>query len=228
MPNFVGMKRSAARALAQQKGLAMIDGNTPNGDDTIVDQDQVAGTRVDLGATVTVKFAPPKVATQTFSGNGDMVEAVNLNSLPGVLTFDCPACSDNTVVKTNGADSLLVNTIGAYHGAHLIDALQGSVTSQITIQASGAWTLTVADLTTSPSSTTSATGSGDTVVNFVGAFSTAAITNNGADNFVVKGYGGSSVELAVNTIGGYAGTVQLTAPGYVQVNSTGAWTITGQ
>jgi hypothetical protein len=60
------------------------------------------------------------------------------------------------------------------------------------------------------------------------SFESAAITNVGESNFTVWGYGGSSSELAVNTIGSYQGTVELTGPGFIQVNSEGDWSITPQ
>ncbi|MBT8159127.1 TM2 domain-containing protein [Arthrobacter sp. GN70] len=170
----------------------------------------------------------PKVATQTFTGTGDDIKTANLAGAPAIVTFTCPACDGNTVLKTNGGDSLLVNTIGAYTGSHIVDTSNGSVTSEFTVQATGNWTLTIADITTIKPTSGVASGHGDQVVFLSGTSTKAAITNQGESNFVVNGYGGSFPELAVNTIGSYKGTVQLTAPGFVQVTSSGDWTITPQ
>lgn len=169
--------------------------------------------------------AAPKVATQTFSGVGDDVVAASLSGAPAIVTFTCDPCSRNTVLKTNGRDSLLVNTIGSYTGTHIVDTSSGSTTSEFTINAQGSWSLTVADITTIPSTTGPVSGHGDQVILLAGKSTKAAITYVGERNFVVQGYGGSRSELAVNTIGSYTGTVKLTGPGFVQVTSSGDWTI---
>lgn len=170
--------------------------------------------------------AAPKVATQTFNGVGDDVVTAALSGAPAIVTFTCDPCSRNTILETNGRDSLLVNTIGSYTGTHIIDTSTGSTTSEFTVQAQGSWTLTVADISTIPSTTGPVSGHGDQVILLGGKSTKAAITYVGERNFVVQGYGGSRSELAVNTIGSYTGTVKLTGPGFVQVTSSGDWTIT--
>jgi hypothetical protein len=172
--------------------------------------------------------AAPLVPRQDFSGSGDMVLDVNIVEA-AIVTFTCADCSRNTVLKTNGAESLLVNTIGAYTGANLINLTEGSVTTQLIVQSTGTWTLVVDDVTTAPTVDTSATGTGDGVVIFTGDFDAAAITNDAGGNFTVKAYGeGNWSPLIVNVIGAYSGTVEMSAPAVVQVNSEGNWSITGQ
>jgi hypothetical protein len=61
-----------------------------------------------------------------------------------VLQFECPKCTSNTIVTTDGSESLLVNEIGSYTGKHLIDLRDGSTTTTVTVKASGAWKMTVA------------------------------------------------------------------------------------
>lgn len=170
----------------------------------------------------------PMLATKTFNGAGDDIVSVDLKGVPAVVTFDCPACSSNTVLKSNGADSLLVNEIGAYSGAHIVDTRKTSATTELEVNAVGAWTITVADLSTVKPSAGPVSGHGDTVVYLAGNTSKAAITNTGQSNFVVIGYGSSFPQLAVNEIGSYSGTVRLTGPAFVQVESSGDWTITPQ
>lgn len=179
-------------------------------------------------AKTTAPPAPPapKVTTQTFTGVGDDIKTADLAGEPAIVTFTCEQCGGNTVLKTNGRDSLLVNTIGAYSGKHLVDTASTSVTSEFEINATGAWTLTIEDISTIPASSGAVSGHGDQVVRLSGKSTKATITNQGEGNFVVKGYGGSRSELAVNEIGSYSGTVKLTGPGFVQVNSEGDWTIT--
>jgi TM2 domain-containing membrane protein YozV len=170
----------------------------------------------------------PVLPTKTFTGAGDDIVSVDLMGLPAVVTFDCPACSSNTVLKSNGADSLLVNEIGVYSGSHIVDTRKTSATSELEVAAVGAWTITVADLSTVKPSAGPVSGHGDTVVYLSGKTTKAAITNAGPSNFVVIGYGSSYPQLAVNEIGSYSGTVRLTAPAFVQVESSGDWTITPQ
>ncbi|GAA4028766.1 hypothetical protein GCM10023063_08030 [Arthrobacter methylotrophus] len=117
------------------------------------------------------------------------------------MTFACPACDGSTALKTNGGDSLLVNTIGAYTGSRMVDTPNGSVTSEFNVQATGSWTLTIADVTTIKPTSGAASGQRDQVVFRSGTSTKAAITNQGESNFAVNGYGGSFPELEANTIG---------------------------
>lgn len=170
---------------------------------------------------------PVVVPTQTFPGTGDSVIPVSILH-PAIIKFECGDCTSNTVLETDGYDSLLVNKIGPYSGSHLVNITEGAVITQFTVKGDGNWVITVSDISTVPASTGAIAGHGDTVVFFADDFTAAAITNTGESNFVVKGYGGTYAELAVNTIGSYQGTVELTGPGFIQVNSEGDWSITPQ
>ncbi|MFE4541481.1 TM2 domain-containing protein [Arthrobacter sp. NPDC056727] len=167
----------------------------------------------------------PHLTAQTLTGTGDAVKTVDLKGLPAVATFTCKACSGNTVLETNGAEMLLVNTVGAYTGSHLVDTSAGAPTTEFNISADSAWTLKIEDVDTVPSTLDKASGHGDTVLYWDVATDKAAITNKGEGNFVVQGFGSEVPELPVNKVGDYSGTVKLT-PGFVQVNSDGDWTIT--
>jgi hypothetical protein len=164
-------------------------------------------------------------------GKGD--DVIPLAKPPGVtgaaiVTFECPKCAGNTVVKSDGAESLLVNTIGPYHGARWIDVRDHSKTSQLTITAKGTWKITVSgiDQARRANGSEPVQGDGDDVFVLDGKSKSAAITNKGKSNFAVHVVSNSSLRLAVNEIGGYAGTVPLAAPALVQVTSSGMWTIT--
>lgn len=169
----------------------------------------------------------PTTPTQTFSGTGDDVITADLAGAPGIVTFTCELCSRNTVLKTNGADSLLVNTIGDYTGRHLVDTRSGSVTSEFEISAVGNWTLTVEDISAVAASTGPVSGTGDDVVILVTDTTKAAISYQGERNFVVKTYGDRE-NLTVNTIGAYEGTVKVPTPSFIQITASGPWTITPQ
>lgn len=173
---------------------------------------------------------PPASAPTSYTGKGDDVITIKKDDGPAIVTFECARCSANTVLQSDGRDSLLVNTIGSYSGRHLIDATDGSVTSTLTVKATGSWKITVASgLASATKGVTSVSGHGDDVAVLTGDISKAAITNKGGNsNFVVQVYGSSGFpDLAVNTIGGYSGTVPMTAPAALAITSTGNWTVTG-
>lgn len=176
--------------------------------------------------------APAPVTPKTYTGTGDDVVTLDKpTNSPAILKFECPNCTDNTVVKANGADTLLVNTIGSYSGSHIIDTAVGSNTTQITISATGAWTLSLSGLDqATPVSGQAVNGQGDSVLYVTGDTTQAEFTNTGDENFVVKVYpaDGGNTDLAINTIGSYSGTVPLSTPSYVQITSNGSWSITPQ
>jgi hypothetical protein len=174
--------------------------------------------------------APPTqqyLPAEAHSGRGDDVVTTNWGAHPGYVRFECPACTGNTVVQTDGDESLLVNTIGAYKGTKWINIKDGTSTRTLTVKATGRWTLTISDADKLPSydAAAPASGSGDAVVVFHGSVSKAKITNSGAGNFAVEVVSNSGMDLAVNEIGNYDGTVPLTGPAIVQVTSDGKWTI---
>lgn len=169
----------------------------------------------------------PHLVAKTLTGTGDDIKTVDLKGMPALVTFTCKACSGNTVLGTNGAEIMLVNTIGGYTGSHLVDTSTGSPTSEFTVHADAAWTLKVEDLDAVPTAAGKASGHGDMVIYWDAPSDQAAVTNKGAGQFLVEGFGTEIPELPVDGEGAYSGTVQLT-PGFVQVKSEGAWTITAK
>lgn len=169
---------------------------------------------------------PPAPPPSVFTGRGDDVVAIHRPAGVKVVRFSCPRCSGNTVVKTDGEEFLLVNTIGAYSGQQWADVHDGSTTSTITITATGAWTLTVGGLDLARHAAGPVSGRGDDVIALTGGTTAAAITNRGSSNFVVQTVSDAGTDIPVNEIGGYTGTVPLPAPALVQVTSDGTWSIT--
>jgi hypothetical protein len=176
-------------------------------------------------------FTPPPGSPPTFySGRGNAVVSITKDSGPAIVQFECDKCTGATVVKSDGPESVLVNTIGGYSGRRPIDLREGSNTSTITVSASDSWRMTVSSgLSAARASVEGApmTGQGDDVVIMNGTATTAHVTNTGGAGFIVYvvPVRSSTVNLAVNAIGAYDGTVSLTAPAIVIVQSTGAWTI---
>lgn len=159
--------------------------------------------------------------TKKYSGTGDDVVDVGDFTDLAILRFDCPACTGNTVLKSDGGESLLVNTIGAYSGTHYINVHDNSMTSQLTVNADAAWTIMINDTSRIPRFTA---GTGDAAIFVDGPGDKARIMNKGESNFVVQAYGADS-GLLVNEIGSYSGTVPITTPAFVQITSDGQWNI---
>ena len=168
---------------------------------------------------------PAAVVRQEFSGTGDFVQDVGMLTTIAAVTFRCDDCSRNTVLKSNGDESLIVNTIGSYSGSHIINVYDDSATSRFEIEATGSWTLVIDDISTLPRFDGAATGTGDAAILMLGKFDTAQITNDGERNFQVFAYGGTGSPLVVNDIGAYSGVKVLEGPTIIQVISTGAWSI---
>ncbi|HEX6347208.1 hypothetical protein [Umezawaea sp.] len=178
--------------------------------------------------TTTTTTKPPPPPPTVYTGQGDDVVALDRPSGIKIVKFECPACSSNTTLKSDGFESLLVNEIGAYSGLRWMDIRDGSRTTTLTVGAQGAWTLTVGGLDLAPLVEGVASGSGDSVVFLAAGATKAKVGNVGDGNFAVHvaSLKTSRIDLAVNTIGGYEGTVPLAGPAIVQVTSSGDWSIT--
>jgi hypothetical protein len=109
-----------------------------------------------------------------------------------------------------------------------MDVRDGSRTTTLTVGAEGAWTVTVGGLELATAADGAATGTGDSVVVLTAKSTKAKIGNVGDSNFVVHvaSLKTSRIDLAVNTIGGYDGTVPLAGPAIVEITSSGDWSIT--
>ncbi|HTK63697.1 MAG TPA: hypothetical protein VL595_15025 [Pseudonocardia sp.] len=177
-------------------------------------------------------FTPAPGSPPTFySGRGNASVTITKDPGPAIVQFECDKCTGNTVLKSNGPESVLVNTVGSYSGRRPIDLQEGSSTTTINVGASSDWRMTVSSgLGAARASVEGAplTGQGDDVVIMNGSATKAHVTNTGASGFIVYvvPVQSATVSLAVNTVGAYDGTVALSAPAVVIVQSTGAWTIT--
>lgn len=176
-------------------------------------------------------FTPAPGAAPTFySGRGNAVVSITKDPGPAIVQFECDKCTGNTVLKSDGPESVLVNAIGGYSGRRPIDLREGSITTTINVGATSDWRMTVSSgLGAARSSVEGAplTGQGDDVVIMNGAATKAHVTNAGAGGFIVYvvPVRSATVSVAVNTTGAYDGTVALSSPAVVIVQSTGSWTI---
>ncbi|GID26635.1 hypothetical protein [Paractinoplanes brasiliensis] len=183
--------------------------------------------------STTTAEAPPttKAAAKprVIKGRGDDVVDIPPLTELSVVVFDC-RCSSNTVLKSDGPESLLVNEIGKYKGKRWINLEEGAQTTQFEINASGRWTLTIGsvDQLATKAASGKVSGKGDDVIVLGGSATKAKITHSkGSSNFVVKAYSLETGDggLLVNEIGGYSGTRPLPAPALVEVTADGSWSI---
>ncbi|GEK79100.1 TM2 domain-containing protein [Agrococcus baldri] len=174
-------------------------------------------------------YGPFEPVTQ--QGSGDSI--IELPAGAGIVTASHNG-SANFIVQvldaSNGSTGdLLVNTIGAYSGtaAYGITAFGEGVRLQVT--ADGAWELTIAPVASAPELTPA--GSGDGVFLYGGDAGAAAVTHDGAANFIVQQHSDDflAMGLLVNDIGAYTGTVPIgSGPSVVTVMADGGWTIAVQ
>ena len=171
----------------------------------------------------------PTFKTQSFRGNGDDIVDFETDKR-AVVRFSCPACTSNTVLKTDGPESLLVNEIGAYTGEHLINMKENSLTTSYEIEANSSWTLSISDLNSVKRVTgNSVSGQGTSVVYVPSTYSKVLVKNVGMSNFIVYTWPNKLPSyfspLLINEIGSYKGTKRIKTPGLITIQSQGKWSL---
>lgn len=171
----------------------------------------------------------PSFKAQSFQGSGDDVVDFETEQR-AIVRFSCPACTSNTVLKTDGRESLLVNEIGAYTGEHLINMNANTLTTSYEITADSSWTLSISDLNSVKRVTgNSASGQGTSVVYVSNAYSKVLVKNVGMSNFIVYTWPRKQPAffspLLINEIGSYKGTKRINTPGLISIQSQGKWNL---
>ena len=171
----------------------------------------------------------PVFKTQSFQGNGDDIVDFETDK-QAIVRFSCPGCTSNTVLKTDGPESLLVNEIGSYTGEHLINMKENSLTTSYEIEANSSWTLSLSDLNSVKRVTgNSVSGQGTSVVYVPSTYSKVLVKNVGMSNFIVytwpKKLPPYFSPLLINEIGSYKGTKRIKTPGLITIQSQGKWSL---
>jgi Protein of unknown function (DUF2510) len=167
------------------------------------------------------------------SGRGDTVIALPKGVKAGIVTATHSGSSNFQISGMDKGNQStidgLVNEIGNYSGTTaygLTDMGNASVKLQIT--ADGSWTIKIAPISNARVFPASISGKGDAVFKFEGDAADFAITHNGSSNFTVQQYGGE-LNMGVNEIGKYSGTVPFVAgPTVLVIGADGAWTFKKQ
>lgn len=226
-PAMILAGTAAAVALLAGCSSAAVGSAAPSTSTTAAPVSRPVVTTTRPAPTTTV--APPLAAPRVYEGRGD--DVVTLDKGPGsaLVDFECPRCTSNVIVKTDGQESLLVNEIGAYKGRTVIDVYDNSMTSTVEIKAGGAWKMTVTEGITAARASRGEpiTGHGDDVILIGGSTTKAAVEHRRGDsNFIVKTISNDGMDYPVNAIGGYSGTVLMPTPALVIIQADGDWSIT--
>jgi len=167
------------------------------------------------------------------SGRGDALIALPKGAKAGLVTATHRGSSNFQVGGLDRGNQStidgLVNEIGNYSGTTaygLMDLGEAPVKLQIT--ADGSWTIKIAPISSARVLPGSISGKGDAVFKFEGDAADFAITHKGSSNFQVQQYGGD-LNMGVNEIGKYSGTVPFVAgPTVLVIGADGTWTFKKQ
>jgi hypothetical protein len=183
-------------------------------------------------STPTSSTAPaaPPLAPATLAGKGDDVVTVpaGYTSIPAVIHITGNTGGvDNFSVQASD-NQLLVNTVDAYNGYVPLDFKDAETSPTLQISAGGPWSLTFAPVNSVPQFSAATTGTGDTVLEYVGKSGVLAVTGNagGVDNFSIIEYGTDGTNLLVNTVDPYTGRVPIqSGPEILVISAANAWTL---
>lgn len=164
------------------------------------------------------------------SGSGDdMIEIPSSTLSLLTITYTGPS---NFAVKslTESLDSidLIVNTIGDYHGTQLMLTKNNKNPYYLEINSSGNWDIDFQPIESASFIENGATLSGDDVVFLPPQDAKKLnITYSGEHNFVVRGVSLSTgrIDLLVNEIGSYSGSVPNKSYAMLLVESSGDWSV---
>jgi hypothetical protein len=166
-----------------------------------------------------------------YRGRGDKVVRLSLSpEYRHTATFSHRGGSNFIVWALDAAgdqSELVVNGVGRYAGVRPLDFRESP--AALSVEADGAWTVTVRAFAKTPLWRGESAGTGPTVLRLDPASAgprTLAVTHNGQENFVVIVHGEAWEDLRINHIGRYAGEVSL-PPGAsaISIQADGAWTI---
>jgi hypothetical protein len=165
------------------------------------------------------------------SGSGDSVRQLTVPNDKRAILGISHVGSSNFIIWTYGSGDdplgLVVNKIGSYAGRRPtnVDPNQGPV-RYVEISADGSWVIEVLPVSLA---STQLSGIGDNFIRVIpkGFNRPLTVTHNGSSNFIVWSYSASDrLDLEVNEIGPYSGTVLLDAGAeFLEIIADGSWTM---
>jgi hypothetical protein len=173
---------------------------------------------------------PRDVPAETHTGKGEGQFAV---SWPpdqlGFFTFDCPKCSGNVIISTDGGEFGLVNAIGAYQGTTWLNTEPDRPTTKVTVLADAAWTATIADYRSLPVASPGATasGKGDAVLRVPEGITRVKFTAKTRGNIALWVRSEDLRDLLLNQVGDVEVERPVRGPALLRVDGYEAgWTLT--
>lgn len=180
--------------------------------------------------TTTAPPAPRDVPTETHTGkgSGEFQTSWPADQL-GFFTFDCPKCSANVIIDTDGGEHGLVNAIGAYHGTTWMNMYPDRPTKHVTVHANAAWTATIADYRSLPAAEAGkeTSGKSDAVLRLPAGVTKVKFTAKTRGNIALWIHSPEDDDLLLNQIGDVSVERDVRGPGYLMVEGYEAsWTLT--
>ncbi|MEV4148414.1 hypothetical protein AB0J40_32475 [Amycolatopsis sp. NPDC049691] len=205
--------------------LASACGST-TGYGTIVSSTPVPAPAPTTSAAPVLKDVPTE--THTGKGDGEFATTWPADQL-GFFTFECPKCSANVMVDTDGGEFSLVNAIGKYKGTTWLNTEPDRPTTKVTVHADAAWTATIADYRSVLVAAAGATasGKGDAVLRIPEGVTHVKFTAKTRGNVALWVRSEDLHDLLVNEIGDVDVDREVRGPTYLKVEGYEAsWTVT--
>ncbi|MGW4057281.1 hypothetical protein ACWEGE_03340 [Amycolatopsis sp. NPDC004747] len=182
--------------------------------------------------TSTAPPAPRDVPTETHTGtqSGEFQTTWPADQV-GFFTFECPKCTSNVIIDTDGGEHGLVNAIGAYQGTKWTNTEPDHPVKRVTVHANAPWTATIADYRSvaTAESGKETSGKGEAVLKLPAGVTRIRFTakTRGHVALWVMTLSAEDQDLILNQIGDLQVERDVRGPGYLQVEGYDAsWTVT--
>ncbi|MFG1639545.1 hypothetical protein ACGFMK_04595 [Amycolatopsis sp. NPDC049252] len=166
--------------------------------------------------------------THTGTGSGEFATSWPADQL-GFFTFDCPKCSSNVIIDTDGGEHGLVNAIGAYKGTTWLNTDPDRPVTRVTVHANAPWTATIQDYRSLPTASVGqpASGKGDAVLRLPEGATHIHLTVKTRGSTALWVMSPEQHDLLVNQIGDLQVERNVRGPAYLRVDGYEAsWTLT--
>lgn len=249
MPTFQGQPIAAPK-VAGQKGLFILMGffalvavvagvgffASFDKERTSVTGTMRDGVRLDLPSEpplATLSTAGPVPKPVTYRGRGnDVVRIRKPEPGPGIAEVRGAAAPDGmfAVYALNAQGQkigLVATSFGRYAGSRLFDTTPFLQTASFEVEAAGPWTITLRSARSAKTFEQDVTGSGDTVLRYVGQAGTATVKGGAAGQpFIVMTHENGFPKLLVTSVGAFDGRKPWPGgPVLVEVQAKGRWSI---
>ncbi|MBE8517685.1 hypothetical protein ILP97_09230 [Amycolatopsis sp. H6(2020)] len=180
--------------------------------------------------SATAPAAPRDVPAETHTGteSGEFQTTWPADQM-GFFTFECPKCTSNVIVDTDGGEHGLVNAIGAYKGTKWLNTDPRRPVKRMTVHANAPWTATISDHRSVPTAEAGkeASGKGDAVVRLPAGVAKVRFTAKTRGSIGLWVMSPEDRDLILNQIGDLQVERDVRGPAYLQVEGYEAsWTLT--